>query len=443
MSDATLDVYVNSRHVGTLTEEVGQYVFTYLPDVPPASLVSLLMPVRAASYGWKTLHPFFQMNLPEGFQKNLMIRRLGPHADVSDFGLLALTGANTIGRVRLVPRGATPEQAASKADMAALLASADSRDNLLQLLEGGVAEGVSGVMPKALVRPDHLDSKATVWTDEFILKTGFEDLPGLAINEYLCLDVAREAGLEVPEARLSDDGQVLAVRRFDRNADGGMLAVEDYCALKPNDAVNKYKGSLEDLAKLTHTYVPRAALKDNARRLYRLILLNYAIHNADAHLKNFALVYTNLDDVRLAPVYDVLSGTVYPRYATQLPALTLQGKRVWASGSMLATYGGARLGLSRADMDEARERITGAVHKVAPRVEAYAKSHPAFREVAKGMLDTWAAGLEDILPNAKPGKTAPAPLREQMGMSGPDTTARRKEANPYANADGPFSYKSR
>ncbi|WP_042303682.1 type II toxin-antitoxin system HipA family toxin [Paraburkholderia kururiensis] len=443
MSGATLDVYVNGRHVGTLTEEAGQYVFTYLPDVPPASLVSLLMPVRAASYDWKTLHPFFQMNLPEGFQKNLMIRRLGPHADVSDFGLLALTGANTIGRVQLVPRGVTPERAGSKADMAALLASADSRDNLLQLLEGGVAEGVSGVMPKALVRPDHLDSKATVWTDEFILKTGFEDLPGLAINEYLCLEVAREAGLEVPEARLSDDGQVLAVRRFDRNADGGMLAVEDYCALKPNDAVNKYKGSLEDLARLTHAYVPRAALKNNARRLYTLILLNYAIHNADAHLKNFALVYTSLDDVRLAPVYDVLSGTVYPRYATQLPALTLQGKRVWASGGMLATYGGARLGLSKADMDEARERITSAVHKVAPTVEAYATRHPAFREVAKSMLDTWAAGLEDILPGAKPGKTTPAPLREQMGMSGPDTAARRRQANPYANPDGPFSHKSR
>jgi serine/threonine-protein kinase HipA len=295
-------------------------------------------------------------------------------------------------------------------------------------------------MPKALVRPG---DKATVLTDGFILKTGFEDLPGLAINEYLCLEVAREAGLEVPEARLSDDGQVLAVRRFDRSADGQILAVEDYCALKANDAVNKYKGSLEDLARLTNIYVPRAALKDNARRLYTLILLNYAIHNADAHLKNFALVYTGVDDVRLAPVYDVLSGTVYPKYATHLPALTLLGKRVWASGSMLAAYGGARLGLSTADMGEARERITNAVHKVAPMVKEYASSHPSFREVAKGMLNAWGCGLEDIKPDAKPGKTTPAPLREQMGMSDPDAAARRKEVNPYANVDGAFSHKSR
>ncbi|WP_241295737.1 type II toxin-antitoxin system HipA family toxin [Burkholderia stabilis] len=440
MTRARLDVYVNGQQIGTLAEEADKYVFTYLPDVPAADLVSLLMPVRAESYGWKTLHPFFQMNLPEGFKKDLMIRSLGPHADVSDIGLLALTGANTIGRVQVVPRGVTPAIVASKADMAGLLAAADSRDNLLRQLEGGITEGVSGVMPKALIRPD---DRATVWTDEFIVKTGFEDLPGLAINEYLCLEVAREAGLEVPETRLSDDGQVLAVRRFDRQANGQVLAVEDYCSLKSNNAVDKYRGSLEDLAKLTACYVPRETLKDTARRLYTLILLNYAIHNADAHLKNFALVYSSVDDVRLAPVYDVLSGTVYPKYQTHLPALTLNGKRVWASGHMLAAYGGARLGLSKGDMDEARERITSAVHKVSPMVAAYADRYPIFREVAKGMLNVWGSGIEDIKAGAKPGKTTPAPLREQMGMSDLNSADRRKEANPYANTDGAFSYKSR
>ncbi|WP_322012871.1 type II toxin-antitoxin system HipA family toxin [Paraburkholderia sp. J12] len=440
MSHSTLDVYVSGRQVGTLTQEAGQYVFTYQPDVPQADLASLLMPVRAASYEWKNLHPFFQMNLPEGFKKEVMVRRLGPHADVSDFGLLALTGANTIGRVQVVPRGATLDAAASKADMAALLASPDSRDNLLRLLEHGVAEGVSGVMPKALVRPD---DRATVWTEEFILKTGFDDLPCLAINEYLCLEVARQAGLAVPEARLSGDGQVLAVRRFDRTEDGQMLAVEDYCALRPNNAVDKYKGSLEDLARLTTIYVPRAMLKENARRLYTLILLNYAIHNADAHLKNFALVYTSSEDVRLAPVYDVLTGTVYPEYAANPPALPLQGKRVWSSGRLLETYGGSRLLLSKAERDDARDQVTRAVLAVTPMVAEYAQRYPQFYEVAKRMLDAWGAGLEDIKPDAKPGNTVPVPLREQMGMSDPNAAARRKLANPYASPDGAFNHKAR
>jgi serine/threonine-protein kinase HipA len=76
-------------------------------------------------------------------------------------------------------------------------------------------------------------------------------------------------------------------------------------------------------------------------------------------------------------------------------------------------------------------------------IRQYASTHPGFREVAKRMLDAWACGLEDIKPGARPGKTAPAPLREQMGMSGHDPAARRKQPNPYANADGAFSHKSR
>ena len=71
MNGPVLDVYVDSKLVGTLTEEAGSGVFTYLPDVPAQSLVSLLMPVRAESYVWKKgLHPFFQMNLPEGYKKD-------------------------------------------------------------------------------------------------------------------------------------------------------------------------------------------------------------------------------------------------------------------------------------------------------------------------------------------------------------------------------------
>jgi serine/threonine-protein kinase HipA len=34
MNGPVLDVYVDSKLVGTLTEEAGSGVFTYLPDVP-------------------------------------------------------------------------------------------------------------------------------------------------------------------------------------------------------------------------------------------------------------------------------------------------------------------------------------------------------------------------------------------------------------------------
>jgi len=61
--------------------------------------------------------------------------------------------------------------------------------------------------------------------------------------------------------------------------------------------------------------------------------------------------------------------------------------------------------------------------------------------VAKRMLDAWAQGLEDIRPDAKPGRSVPAPLREQAGLSDSNGPERRKEINPYASPDGAFSHK--
>ena len=402
MTNRALDVYVNAVLVGVLTEEARGTVFTYLPDVAADNMVSLLLPVRAESYKWAAgLLPFFQMNLPEGFKKDLLRRSLGPHADVSDIGLLALTGANGIGRVQAVPRGSKLEEASSHINMAALLASTGSRDHLLRALEVGLTEGVSGVMPKALVTPG---DRATTWTDEFIVKTGSPDLPGLSVNEFLCLEVAREAGLEVPETRLSDDGQVLAIRRFDFLEGGAKLALEDYCALKGLDVVNKYKGTLEDLAKLSLIYIDKRHQNDSARRLYTLLLLNYALHNADAHLKNFAVIYTGAKDVRLAPVYDVVTVTAYPQFARDIPALPLVGKRSWVCGEQLARYAGSRLNISRADIVESVEGITRAVLKVSATVPEYAERYPEFREIARPLLDAWAQGLENIKVDAKPGK---------------------------------------
>ncbi|TDG19876.1 HipA domain-containing protein [Paraburkholderia silviterrae] len=112
----------------------------------------------------------------------------------------------------------------------------------------------------------------------------------------------------------------------------------------------------------------RARFKENARRLFTLLLVNYAMHNADGHLKNFALAYTDMNDARLAPVYNVLTPSVYPSFADAAPALDLQSTRVWASGKLLTTNGGARLGLSKADTNECVEQVMHAVHTVTPLV---------------------------------------------------------------------------
>jgi serine/threonine-protein kinase HipA len=437
-----LDIYVDFTLVGTLAEWAQTGIFTYLPGTSAANAVSLRMPVRSDSYIWPGgIMPSFQMNLPEGFSKDLSRERLGPQGDVSDMELLALTGANTIGRVRAIPHGTAPITSRYNFDLGALLALPNSRDHLLKQLDAGISDGVSGVMPKILAS---VKEDGTVETGEYILKTGPADLPGLSINEYLCLEVARNTNLEVPETRLSADGQVLAIRRFDVSPNGRRLGVEDFCALKALEPTRKYHGTVEDLAKLCQQYVGVNNRKDGSCKLFLVLLLNYALRNADAHLKNFALTYTNGQDARLAPVYDIVTVTAYPRYSDNTPALPLKGKKVWCCGKALFEYGGERLSLSATDMNAARAQVVSAVNKVLPLVRDYAERYQEFRDVGRRMLDIWIQGLEDIKSDAKPKKGVLPSSREQGAPPQPPTSRDRpKAANPYIDSNGPFGHKAR
>jgi serine/threonine-protein kinase HipA len=438
VSDA-FDVYVNERHVGTLGPVGGgAYAFTYLTDVPREDFVSLTMPVQLESYRWtRGIPPFFRMNLPEGYQKDLLRQKLGPHTDVTDAGLLALTGRRTIGRVRILPKGQALARAADDLELATLLATPDSRGHLLRYLNDSLGEGVSGVMPKTLA------TRATAIADGYLLKTGPESLPGLAINEYLCLEVARRvAGLRVPEARLSEDGQVLAVRRFDRGDDGSWLGVEDFCALKGIDPVEKYKGSLEEVARLLTTYVPAPNLPDSALRLFKLWCLNYALKNADAHLKNYALTYTSSADVALAPVYDIVTVTAYGEFKDDVPALTLAGRKVWRVGKALYQAGALRLSLSSAQMNTSVESVLEAITATVPDVERCANQYPEFRETAKQLLASWEHAALDLSPQATAKSKAPATLAPTTGLSGPKEAPRAKKSLMRSD-DGPLSSKSR
>ncbi|MBT2333110.1 HipA N-terminal domain-containing protein [Variovorax paradoxus] len=102
-----LDVYVDGNRVGTLERHgAAGSVFAYLPDAGKSDFTSLLMPVRLESYAVPSaLIPTFQQNLPEGFLRRKITERFGKVLATDDFVLLALTGANPIGRQRVVPSG--------------------------------------------------------------------------------------------------------------------------------------------------------------------------------------------------------------------------------------------------------------------------------------------------------------------------------------------------
>lgn len=125
--------------------------------------------------------------------------------------LLALTGSSSsIGRVTvtspeidtLLERQRFPGERLSE-----IVAWDGTEDLFVELVDRYIlGAGISGVQPKVLV-PEREDARFTSRTAELIIKSGRDEFPGLAINEYLCMAVAREAGIPVPEFHLSSNAK--------------------------------------------------------------------------------------------------------------------------------------------------------------------------------------------------------------------------------------------
>jgi len=163
---------------------------------------------------------------------------------------------------------------------------------------------------------------------------GFETLP---IVEWLCLELGRAAGFDVPSAALLEmpDGMppALVVERFDIRRgveDQRRLAMEDFCSILDLPTSSKYDGTIERMAKgLRSLSTDPAADLDI---LYRRAIFAWLIADGDMHLKNLAMLKTAdagakaFTSVRFAPLYDAVTTRVFPGLGTDRMALKLNGK---------------------------------------------------------------------------------------------------------------------
>jgi HipA-like protein len=97
-------VRLDSERVGTIVEiEVGTR-FTYDAawlERSDAEPISLTLPLRAEPYDSRSLHPFFENLLPEGWLLEIATRRLQIPKDDA-FGLLLVVCADCAGAVEIV-----------------------------------------------------------------------------------------------------------------------------------------------------------------------------------------------------------------------------------------------------------------------------------------------------------------------------------------------------
>jgi serine/threonine-protein kinase HipA len=145
----------------------------------------------------------------------------------------------------------------------------------------------------------------------------FEAVPE---NEYAMMTLAKIVGIDVPDVRLVATneieglpqdlpeafGQSLAVRRFDRPRPRERIHIEDFAQVFGVYPEHKYRrASYGNIARVLWLEAGQEAVLEFTRRLVFTVLIG----NADAHLKNWSLMYPDGHTPQLAPAYDLV-GTI-------------------------------------------------------------------------------------------------------------------------------------
>ena len=406
-----IKVWTDAAEAGMLDRhKVRGSTFVYQPGVASERAVSVTMNVRTSSYDAPLgLLPIFEMNLPEGaLRERLRLAFAKATGTFDDFDLLSIVGRSQVGRIRYTGEKEQLNEDVPFQSVEEILERNRGGDLLRYLIDKFAAfSGISGVQPKFLVRDEKafsaLSKGKTRLSQSYrgathIVKLWEQnEFPQLAANEYFCLKVAEKCGLEVPPYRLAEDGLALVIDRFDLRADGTYRGFEDFCVLNARRTDEKYRGSYEtSILKRFVEFANSPHVGEDLERLFTLIVINCALRNGDAHLKNFGIVYNDVQgEARIAPIYDLVTTSVYlPKDSM---ALTLNGTTKWASAKDLQRLGEVRLGSTPARVKTILQRVDHALVSVAEEMRLYTKEHAEFSEVGNRMLQEWEQGAKHSL----------------------------------------------
>ena len=344
----TLLVVLDDRVAGTLIRRAGGRLrFDYDDDYrAPATPLSLSMPVQVRSHADGVVTPWLWGLLPDN---DAVLRRWSREFHVSassPFSLLSTpVGEDCAGAVRFAAPDDLDRVRRRPGDVS-WLTEEDVAGRLRDLREDTTSWlgrpftgqfSLAGAQAKtALLFEDGrwgVPSGSTPTTH--ILKPAVTGLDDHDLNEHLCLDAARRAGLVAARtsiARFGDETAVV-VMRYDRRArdDGAIARIhqEDLCQALGVPPSRKYQNeggpSPAAIARLLRNAMAPAAAEDSVARFADALIWNWVIGGTDAHAKNYSLLLAG-DQVRLAPLYDVASALPYGMHERGLRfAMTIGG----------------------------------------------------------------------------------------------------------------------
>lgn len=333
----TLEVFINTNHVATLTDDAGvwslQYTHGWISDGQGYDLSPTLPRSRGTLTDGSSERPvqwFFDNLLPEEQARSLLAS--DAKIEFADaFGLLGYYGAESAGAVTLlpdihvVPAGGlqplsdeTLSERIRNLPRVALTHGAPKRMSLagaqhklpVVVKDGALFEPMGSTPSTHILKPDHP------------LRDQYD---ATVANEWFVMSIARAVKLDVPDVFIKWVPEpVYLIERFDRQqvAELSREHVLDACQLLSLDKSFKYQQAtpatllkiLERVRNVAQTRI----------QLFRWLVFNILVGNNDAHLKNLSF-FVRSGSYYLAPHYDLLCTAVYGDAA----APWLEAELVW------------------------------------------------------------------------------------------------------------------
>ena len=301
-----LVTWMNNQRVGELTKLAnGAHTFKYAPEWLAsryARPLSLSLPLQRGNITSDAVFNFFDNLLPDSpIVRDRIVKRY--HAKSRQpFDLLSEIGRDSVGAVTLIPEDETvtcPIMAWEKLTEARL-------EEVLTAYKADI--------PLGMIREEN-DFRISVAGAQIRQPNATLDLSQSVDNEYYCLLLAKELGLNVPDAEIIKAGRVraLAVKRFDRrwNTERTVLLrlpQEDMCQTFGLPSSVKYEsdggpGIAQIMAFLMGS---SEALKDRYDFM-KFQVFQWLIGATDGHAKNFSVFIQAGGSYRLTPFYDIIS----------------------------------------------------------------------------------------------------------------------------------------
>jgi len=337
----TLLVVMEGSIVGTVVRlKGGRLRFDYADhdrDMAGATPLSLSMPTQIRSHPDSAITPWLWGLLPDN---DLVLARWGREFHVSastPFSLLSTPiGEDCAGAVQF----ALPDQVdrvLARSGNVTWLTEDDVAERLRELRRDSTAWlgtsvtgqfSLAGAQAKTalLFQDGRWGVPAGSTPTTHILKPAVAGFDDHDLNEHLCLDAARRAGLLAVRTRVTrfGDESAVVVDRYDRqerNSEILRVHQEDLCQALGVAPSAKYQNEggpgPADIAKLLRDVMPPRIADDAVRRFADALIWNWLIAGTDAHAKNYSLLLSQ-DQVRLAPLYDVASALPYGTHEKKL-----------------------------------------------------------------------------------------------------------------------------